>query len=126
MNDQGHIVNPITPLLHGIAVEPHSPQEEVKDVREYEVMYILQPDLDEEKVTAAVEKYSGLIQANGGTVTNVEKWGKRRLAYELKGQREGNYVLVQFSGEPAVSSELDRVMKISEEVLRHLIVRKGA
>lgn len=95
-------------------------------MREYEVMYILQPDFDEEKVNAAVEKFSGLIQANGGTVTNVEKWGKRRLAYEIKGQREGNYVLVLFSGEPAVSSELDRVMKISDEVLRHLIIRKGA
>jgi len=94
-------------------------------VRDYEVMYILQPDLDEEKVTAAIEKYSSLIQANGGTVINVDKWGKRRLAYELKGQREGNYVLVQFSGEPAVSSELDRVMKIADDVLRHLIVRKG-
>ena len=94
-------------------------------MREYEVMYILQADLDEEKVTAAVEKYSGIITTNGGTITNVEKWGKRRLAYEIKGQREGNYVLVLFSGEPAVSSELDRVMKISDDVLRHLIVRKG-
>jgi small subunit ribosomal protein S6 len=88
-------------------------------------MFILHPELDEEKTAAAVEKYTGLIQAGGGSVGNVEKWGKRRLAYEIKGQREGNYVLIQFSGEPAVSSEVDRVMKISDEVLRHLIVRKG-
>ncbi|NPV69976.1 MAG: 30S ribosomal protein S6 [Firmicutes bacterium] len=94
-------------------------------MRDYEVMYILHPELDDEKTTAAIEKYSVLLQSKGGTVTNTEKWGKRRLSYEIKGQREGTYVLVNFSGEPAVSSELDRVMKISDDVIRHLIIRKG-
>ena len=94
-------------------------------MREYEVMYILHPELDDEKVAAAMEKYNTLIQNNGGTVANAEKWGKRRLSYEIKGQREGTYVLASFSGGPAVSSELDRVMKISDDVIRHLIVRKG-
>ncbi len=94
-------------------------------MREYELMYILHPELDDEKVAAAMEKYNAVIQNNGGTVASTEKWGKRRLSYEIKGQREGTYILVNFSGGPAVSSELDRVMRISEDVIRHLIVRKG-
>ena len=95
-------------------------------MRKYEVMFVLRPDLDDEKVTATIEKFSALIQGQGGTVGNIEKWGRRRLAYEIKGQREGYYVVVNFEGEPAVSSELDRVLKITDEVLRHLIVRKHA
>lgn len=88
-------------------------------------MLILRPDLEEGQTEALVERFGQLIQAQGGTVDNVEGWGKRRLAYEVNGHREGVYVVLNFKGEPAVGNELDRVLKLSDEVLRHMIIREG-
>lgn len=93
-------------------------------MRAYEAMYIIRPDFDEEKVQATIEKYSSLIQNNGGELVNVEPWGKRRLAYELKKFREGYYVLVHFKGEPKTPAELERNFKISDDVIRYLIVKE--
>lgn len=90
----------------------------------YEVMFILRPDLDEEVQTASIEKVSRLISDGGGTVEKVDKWGKRKLAYEVKGYREGLYVVTEFQGTPELAKELDRVLKISDEVIRGLIVRR--
>jgi len=93
-------------------------------VRNYEVMYIIKPDVEEEQVNALVEKFKGLTEAQGAEVTKLDKWGKRRLAYEINKLREGIYVLMQFKAESAAAQELDRVMKITDEVLRHMIVRE--
>ena len=91
-------------------------------MRSYELMYIIRPDLDEEQTTAVIEKYKGLLETQGATVQNVEKWGKRRLAYMIKDQVEGFYVIVTFRSEPPAVAELERVLKISDEVIKHLII----
>ncbi|HHY32147.1 MAG TPA: 30S ribosomal protein S6 [Firmicutes bacterium] len=94
-------------------------------MRDYETMFILKPDLEEEAVNAAVTKFQDLVTGGGGTVSNVDRWGKRRLAYEIAGYTEGIYVVMEFSAEPGVARELERVFRITDEVIRHLIVRKG-
>lgn len=93
-------------------------------MRDYETLYIVRPDLDEEALTGVIDKYNNLISANGGEVINTNKWGKRKLAYEVKDYREGYYVLIDFQGQPAVAQELERVFKISDDVIRYLITRK--
>ena len=87
----------------------------------YEVMYIVKPVVEEE----AFEAVENLITANGGTVEKSDRWGKKRLAYEIQDFMEGQYVLVTFSAEPKAVKELDRVMKITDEVMRHMIIKKG-
>lgn len=93
-------------------------------MRTYEVLYILRPDLDEEATAAAIAKYNQLVQDQGGEIIKTQPWGKRRLAYEIQKFRDGYYVLMLFRGEPAVSQELERVFKISEDVIRYLIARQ--
>jgi len=92
-------------------------------VRQYELVFILKTNLDEEATEAVIDKVKGIIENNGAEVTKLDKWGKRRLAYEIKHTREGYYVIINFKGEPAVAGELDRILKITDEVLRHIIVR---
>lgn len=91
-------------------------------MRGYELMYIIRPDLDEEQTNAVIEKYKGLLETQGATVQNVEKWGKRRLAYLVKDQMEGFYVIVTFRSEAPAVAELERVLKISDEVIKYLII----
>ncbi|MGI6065268.1 MAG: 30S ribosomal protein S6 [Bacillota bacterium] len=93
-------------------------------MRAYEAMYIIRPDLDEEKIQATIEKYSSLIQNNGGELVKVDPWGKRRLAYEVKKFREGYYVLVYFKGTQETPAELERNFKISDDVIRYIVVRE--
>lgn len=94
-------------------------------MRKYEVMYILRPELEQEAIQAAVEKFQGIIQ-NGGEITKHDVMGKRRLAYEINKIRDGVYVLVNFTSTPDVLTELERVMKISDEVIRYLITKAVA
>ncbi|MBI2841941.1 MAG: 30S ribosomal protein S6 [Armatimonadetes bacterium] len=94
--------------------------------RVYETLYIVDPNLTDEQVQAIMDKYRQLVEQTGGEVSSVEKWDKRRLAYEVAERREGIYVLMYFSGEAKVAWELDRVMRISEDVMRHLIVLEEA
>jgi small subunit ribosomal protein S6 len=89
-------------------------------------MYVLNPEMEEEATTALIDRISGVITGQGGTVDNVDQWGKRRLAYEVDGLREGYYVLTKFKGGPSVASELDRVLRITDEVARHVILREDA
>jgi len=93
-------------------------------VREYEVMYIVKP-VEEEAFEALVAKFDNLITANGGTVEKTDRWGKKRLAYEIKDFIDGIYVLVTFNAEAKAVKELDRVMKITDDILRHMIIRKS-
>lgn len=86
-------------------------------------MYIIKPDLEEEQTEAVIEKFSKLVEENGGQVVDLDRWGKRRLAYEVKNYREGYYVLFHFQGAPQVAQELERVFKISDEVMKYLITR---
>ena len=93
-------------------------------MRDYEVLYIVRADLDDEKVQDAVKRVNTLIERSGGSLERTNLWGKRKLAYEVKHQKEGSYVLQDFQFDPSRVPELEAALKITEEVLRHLIVRK--
>jgi small subunit ribosomal protein S6 len=93
-------------------------------LRDYEVLYIVRADLDDDKVQDAVKRVNTLIERSGGSVERTNLWGKRKLAYEVKHQKEGAYVLQDFQFEPSRIPELEAALKITEEVLRHLVVRK--
>jgi small subunit ribosomal protein S6 len=90
----------------------------------YEAMFILRPDLEEEKYDALADKFKGIIEAGKGEVTNFNRIGRRRLAYEVKKFREGFYLLINYSGAPAVTDELERNFRIADEVIRYLIVKE--
>lgn len=92
-------------------------------MRNYELMYIIRPDVDQEAVQAVTEKFQGII-ANGGEILKAEAPKKQRLAYEIKKYREGTYVLVHFSAPASVVTELERVLKISDEIIRHIVVKE--
>lgn len=89
----------------------------------YEVMYIIRPDLEEEAVKANVDKFAEVVNANGGSDLKVDFWGKRRLAYEVKKFNEGYYTLMNFNGEARTVEELERLMKISDAVIRFLTTK---
>ncbi len=90
----------------------------------YEVMYIIRPDFDEEAVKANVDKFAEVVTSNGGTDLKVDLLGKRRLAYEVKKFNEGVYILMNFAGEAHTVEELERLMKISDAVIRFLTTKK--
>jgi small subunit ribosomal protein S6 len=90
-------------------------------MRRYELMLLLRPDLDDEKLQAAVEKVTRAIVNGGGALTKVSPWGKRRLAYDIQHFREASYFLIHFDIEPAAIREIERGMLISEEIVRHLV-----
>ena len=89
----------------------------------YEAVYILDPSLSEEAIASLIAKFKGVVEANG-TVSEVDEWGKRRLAYPINDLMEGYYVLMTFTAAPAVPAELDRLFRINENVMRSMIVSK--
>ncbi len=91
----------------------------------YETIFIIDAGLEEEKRTALIEKFTNLIAANG-SVESVDEWGKRRLAYEIDDKNEGYYVLVNFKSNSDFPKELDRNYRITDNVLRTIIIRKDA
>ncbi|OUN00700.1 MAG: 30S ribosomal protein S6 [Paenibacillaceae bacterium ZCTH02-B3] len=92
-------------------------------MRNYELMYIIRPDLEPDAVQAVTDKIQEVIRGGGGEIRKHEVMGKRRLAYEIGKFREGIYVLVLFSSEPSHVAELERVLRITDEVVRHLVIR---
>ncbi len=90
-------------------------------MKNYELMYILAPGLDEEAIKAAIESLNKIITDNGGSVAEVKEWGSRDLAYPIKKQTRGYYVVVNFSGDNHVLDEFDRIVKLDTRVLRFLI-----
>lgn len=93
-------------------------------MREFEVMFILEPN-EKEVIDKNVKEVEEVIKKNGGKIESIDQWGKKRLAYEIRDLEEGYYVLITFSAAASCVKELDRVMKIKEEVLRHMIIYKG-
>ena len=91
-----------------------------KTTEKYEVLYVLNPNLTEEETQAIVEKFQTLIEQNG-TVDEMEEWGKRKLAYEINYLTEGYYVLVKFTSGPELPAELDRILGITDGVIRSLV-----
>jgi small subunit ribosomal protein S6 len=91
-------------------------------LREYEGMLILPADADEALVSTAVDRIAKASEPSGGSVTEIDRWGRRRFAYEIDRQHEGYYVIVRFTGDPATQLELERVLNIADEVIRHKIL----
>ncbi len=95
-------------------------------MRKYETIFILHPSFDEEAVKANIEKFQGVIENGGGKVENVDFWGKRKLAYEINKVSEGYYTLINFEAGSELPKELDRVFRITDGVIRHIIVKNEA
>ena len=93
-------------------------------MKAYEVMLLIDPSLDEEAHAAVVEKAGGVVTGLGGTVDSSEDWGKRRLAYEVKGLTDGAYTVMHLHARPEAVAELDRVLHITDPVVRFMIVRR--
>ena len=90
----------------------------------YELMFIADPELDERGLKKLTEQYLEIVTKEGGSVDGTDYWGRRKLAYEIQGNTEGNYVVVNYAAEPATSDELDRLLNLSESVIRTKILRK--
>ena len=92
-------------------------------LRDYELIFIISPEVEEEKMGAAIDNVTQFITGKGGTTPEVEQWGKRKLAFSIKRFTEGSYVLARFKMKPELTKELEANLQISEEVLRHLLVK---
>ena len=92
-------------------------------MNKYELTVVLNVKLEDEQRAAAIEKVKGYITRFGGTVTNVDEWGKKRLAYEIQKMKEGYYYFIQFDADAACPAELEKRVRIMDNVLRYLIVR---
>ncbi len=91
-------------------------------VREYELMYIVRPELDEEALQASVESVKTLVTAQGGEITKTTMWGKRRLAYEVKHLRDGHYVILKLTLDGTKVAAIERNLRIHDTVFRHMLV----
>ena len=94
--------------------------------RAYEVMVILDPSLEERSIEPSLDKYLNVIRKDGGTVDNVDVWGRRRLAYEVKKNAEGIYAVISLTAEPATVKEFDRQLTLNESILRTKVLRPDA
>ena len=92
-------------------------------MRAYEVMVILDPSLEERTIEPSLDKYLNVVRKDGGSVENVDVWGRRRLAYEVKKNAEGIYAVIQLKAEPATVKEFDRQLTLNESVLRTKVLR---
>ena len=92
-------------------------------MNKYECLYVIVPELNEEETKSVIEKFNGVITANGGMIENVDEWGKRRLAYTIDYKTEGYYVYVAFNGASELPKELSRNLGINENVIRSQIVK---
>lgn len=95
-------------------------------MNQYEVLYVITPELDEEADKVVMDKFADIITANGGEIEKTEVWGKRRLAYPIDYKTEGYYVLVTFNANPELPRELERNMRNDERLMRFMVTRKEA
>jgi len=93
-------------------------------MRKYEMMVIFYPN-EEEKRAQVLERFKGIITQDGGNVSEVNEWGNRKLAYLIDDYSEGYYIIINFEGTPKITEELDRIARISDSVMRHMIVREN-
>lgn len=93
-------------------------------MRKYETMFVIRPDLDEEGTKAVIEKFVNLLKDQGAEIESVEEWGMRKLAYEVNKVREGYYVLIYFEAESGAVQELERIFRISADIVRSIVVNQ--
>ena len=102
------------------------PKVEDKRLKEYELIYIVSPEMTEEVLETRINSITQFITGKEGVIDGVDKWGKKRLAYPINHFFEGNYVLTRFKMSPARCKELDANLRISEEIIRHLLIKVGS
>lgn len=95
-------------------------------MRDYELVYIIRPTAGDDDVSALNERVQGWITADGGEIQKMNPWGRRRLAYPIERFRDGTYMQINFRGQPTGLGALERQLKLSEDVIRYLLVRQGA
>jgi small subunit ribosomal protein S6 len=95
-------------------------------MRQYELMIILDPDLEERTISPSLDKFLGVVSKDGGTIDNVDIWGRRRLAYDIKKKSEGIYAVIKMTAESATAKELDRQLGLNESVMRTKLLRLDA
>ncbi|RCW64558.1 30S ribosomal protein S6 [Saliterribacillus persicus] len=93
-------------------------------MRNYEIMYIIRPDIEEDAQTALVERFNAYLSDNGAEIVKVDEKGKKRLAYEINDYRDGYYVLINFKGDEKAINEFDRQAKFSDDIIRHIAIRE--
>ena len=91
-------------------------------MREYEIMFILPAEADEALVGTAVDRITKVVSTSGGEVGKIDRWGRRRFAYEIAHQTEGYYVVVRFTAEPTTAAELERTLNLADEIVRHKVL----
>jgi small subunit ribosomal protein S6 len=96
-----------------------------QEIREYELVYVLRPDLDDDGVRALNERITQTVGEQAGTVTATELWGRRTLAYPIGKVFEGHYILQRINMPPTGTEEVDRILRFNENVMRYLLIRKG-
>lgn len=94
-------------------------------MREYEIMFIVDPTVSDEGLAQVQTRFTELAQSRGAEIKKIAPWERRRLAYEIKGKRDGIYILAELRANPAAIAELENQLKVSETVLRHMVVRLG-
>ncbi|HFK0182797.1 TPA: 30S ribosomal protein S6 [Listeria monocytogenes] len=95
--------------------------------RKYEIMYIIRPNIEEDEKKAVVERFDGILTENGAEIIESKEWGKRRLAYEINDYRDGFYRIVKLNADKADSiNEFDRLAKISDDIIRHMVIKEEA
>ena len=92
-------------------------------MNKYEMLYIIANDIEDEAKEAVIAKFEKIVTDNGGSVEKIDKWGTKKLAYEIDYKAEGYYVLMTFTAEPTLNKEIERVAGISDEVIRQMITR---
>ena len=92
----------------------------------YELLYIVRPELKDSEIQKIADKFKKVVEDKGGSVSKAEKWEKRKLAYEIAGLKEGNYIIMLFDAAGDVPAELNRLLNISDDIIRHQIVKQEA
>jgi small subunit ribosomal protein S6 len=93
-------------------------------LKRYETLFIIQVDLPDDELTSLIERYGAIITAYKGTIVKIEKWGKRKLAYEIKKHKTGYYVMIDYAGKSAIINELERNFKIDDKILKFMTIMK--
>jgi len=96
------------------------------ELRKYEALLILPADADEQVVVRVADRITQTLSQRGGQIDKIDRWGRKRLAYEIARQSEGYYVLVEFTGDPTSITELERVLALADDVVRHKVVLRAA
>ena len=89
----------------------------------YETLFVIDPDLDEEATKATIQKFSDIITKSGGTIDSTDEWGTKKLAYPINFKNDGYYVLTTFNADPSLPAELERKYRIAEDIMRYIVVR---